>query len=99
MSIAQESDYLVVVPRLPRGELFMWADKVAFFLAAGWVAIILALWFAAVMICGDAAGTNLVKTTIVQAVDMGAALVGSAWMAMRLIDLAAKGPARRRGSP
>ena len=96
MSIAHENTYLINVPRLPRGELFTWADKVAFFLGAGWVALILIVWFAAVMICGEVAGTNLVRITIVQALWTGTAFVGSAWMALRLIDLAARGPARRR---
>jgi len=96
MSIAQEHSYIIHIPRSPRGELFIWADKVAFFVAAGWVGLILFVWFAAVMICGDGAGTNLVRTTIVRALETGAACVASAWIVLRVADFANSGPARRR---
>jgi hypothetical protein len=78
-----------------RRELFTWADKVAFFLAVAWVALLLFVWFAAVMTCGAAGGNNVMRATIVLALEAGAALVFPIWLVLRIVDAATGGPERR----
>lgn len=70
----------------------IWADKIA----AVWAALILLTFFAMWASAGDAAGF-FVAVLSVGTLKVLAVFVLPAWVALRLIDFATGGPARRRG--
>ena len=95
VSVALEGPSRRNAQRPLRGPIFIWADKIALFLAFLWGALFLIFWLSADIICGTTGGNNLFRAIAVQAVDAGAALIVSLWVVLRIADLAAGGRRRR----
>ena len=66
----------------------MWADKVAIVFALVWVALILICWLLAIVGCGIAGADNLIKGTILLAVESGVAIMLPVWIVLRASDFA-----------
>jgi len=95
VSVALEGPPRIDATHLQRRPVFIWADKIALFLAFLWGALLVIFWLAAIVICGAPGGNNLFRTIAGQAIDAGAALIASLWVVLRIADLAAGGRRRR----
>lgn len=95
VSVALESPPRIDATHLPRRPVFIWADKIAFFLAFLWGALLAMFWLAAAVICGTPGGNNLIRAIAVPALETGAALIISLWVVLRIADVAAGGRRRR----
>jgi uncharacterized membrane protein YeiB len=95
VSVALEGTVRTDASRRPRRPIFIWADKIAFFLAFLWIALLAMFWLAANLICGAPGGNNLFRAIAGPALDAGAALIVSFWVVFRIADLAAGGRRRR----
>jgi hypothetical protein len=89
-----------VLARLPgRPVEVIWADKVAAFLAMGWLGLMIVAWLIAIMACGLAGANLLAKDTAALAVEAGLAIVFPIWIALTGLDRLFHGPARRLARP
>jgi len=95
VSVALEGPVRIDATRRPRRPVFIWADKIAFYLAFLWVALLVMFWLAAAVICGAPGGDNLFRAIAGPALDAGTAIIVSFWVIFRIADLAAGGGRRR----
>ncbi len=65
---------------------FIWADKAATVFALMWIALIFIGWLLAIVGCGIAGADNLLKGTILLAVESGVAVILPIWIVMRAVD-------------
>ena len=73
----------------------IWADKAAAYVAVGWLAMLFVGWLLAIVACGLAGANLLAEDTAVLALEVGLAIVLSAWIAFTGLDRLFHGPARR----
>lgn len=89
----------LTTPRLvrsPRRKIeIIWADKVAAYLAVGWLGLLTVGWLFAIIACGFSGACLLAKDTAVLALEAGLALVLPTWLALTGLDALFHGPARR----
>jgi hypothetical protein len=65
---------------------FIWADKLAIVFALLWIALVLIGWLLAIVGCGIAGANNLLKCTILLAIESGFALILPVWIVLRAVD-------------
>jgi hypothetical protein len=74
---------------------FIWADRIGVLVGAGGIVILAYLWALAAIAAGVPGANHLLQHEIGPGLECDFAAASSVWLFLRMIDLAARGPAQR----
>ncbi|HEY5337595.1 MAG TPA: hypothetical protein VIJ85_05285, partial [Rhizomicrobium sp.] len=71
--------------------LFIWADKIALFVALAFFLILFLLWLLAFIVAGSAGANHVLSNMGVSGIELDLLIAGSIWAVLRSIDFLARG--------
>ena len=83
------------VEERPQSSRFIWADKVALFVACAFLALLALCWSLAFLAIGSLGARHLWGYMGIRGFELGLLVAGSAWVVMRSVDLMTGGSTYR----